>query len=81
MNSQPHEINAATEAVRGLLDAHFRTAEESADDDGRFSLGFRVVFDRSHEPTRVKVTCRVAKVTTDEIECRACDPDQTELPL
>ncbi len=36
----------------------------SADDDGKFSLGFRVTFDRSHSPTKLKVTCRVSKVTT-----------------
>ena len=81
MNAQPAEITAAVDAVRDLLDTHFRTAEDSADDEGRFSLGFRVAFDRSHSPTKVKVTCRVAKVTTDEIECRAGDPDQAELPL
>ena len=81
MNSKTHEITAAVEAVRDLLDAHFRDTEQSSDDDGRFSPGFRLSFDRSRDPTKVKVTCRVSKVTTDEIECRAGDPDQTELPL
>ncbi len=81
MNTKPSECTAAVEAVRDLLDAHFREAEEAADDEGRFSLGFRMTFDRSHSPTKVKVTCRVSKVTTDEIECRAEDPDQSELPL
>jgi hypothetical protein len=28
----------------------------------KFSLGFRVTFDRSHSPTKLKVTCRVSKV-------------------
>jgi hypothetical protein len=27
------------------------------------------------------VTCRVAKVTTDEIECSIDDPNQPKLPL
>ena len=38
-------------------------------------------FSRSHVPTKVKVTCRVSKVTTDEIETSADDPEQAKLPL
>ena len=53
----------------------------SADEDGKFSIGFRVTFNRSHSPTKLKVTCRVAKVTTDEIECSIDDPDQAKSPL
>ena len=74
------ETTAALDAIRELLDTHFREAEDSAD-DGKFSLGFRVTFDRSHSPTKLKVTCRVAKVMTDEIECSIDDPDQAKLPL
>jgi hypothetical protein len=40
-----------------------------------------VTFDRSHSPTKLKVTCRVSKVTTDEIECAIDDPNQSKLPL
>ena len=65
MNQQPAECQAAIDAVKELLDTHFKEAEESAD-DGKFSLGFRVTFDRSHSPTKLKVTCRVSKITTDE---------------
>lgn len=75
------EMNTAISAVKELLEAHFNEAEDSADEDGKFSLGFRVVFDRSHSPTRIKVTCRVSKVTTDEIECSVDDPNQPKLPL
>jgi hypothetical protein len=78
--NQP-ETKAAIDAVSELLDAHFREAEDCADEDGKFSLGFRVSFDRSHSATRLKVTCRVAKVTTDEIECSVDDPAQPKLPL
>ncbi|RYD48396.1 MAG: hypothetical protein EOP83_26585 [Verrucomicrobiaceae bacterium] len=81
MNTQSAECQAAVAAVKELLDDHFREAEDSADDDGKFSLGFRVTFDRSHSPTKLKVTCRVSKVTTDEIECSIDDPDQAKLPL
>lgn len=80
MSAQPAECQAAIEAVKELLDAHFDEAEDSAD-DGKFSLGFRVTFDRSHSPTKLKVTCRVSKVTTDEIECSIDDPNQPKLPL
>jgi hypothetical protein len=81
MNTQPAECQAAIDAVKELLDVHFREAEDSADEDGKFSLGFRVTFDRSHSPTKLKVTCRVSKVTTDEIECSIDDPNQPKLPL
>lgn len=80
MNPQPAECQAAVDAVKELLDAHFDDAEDSAD-DGKFSLGFRVTFDRSHSPTKLKVTCRVSKVMTDEIECSIDDPNQAKLPL
>jgi hypothetical protein len=75
------EQEAAVSAVRELLATHFRDAEDCADEDGKFSLGFRLVFDRSHSPTRLKVTCRLSKVTTDEIECSVDDPGQAKLPL
>jgi len=81
MNTKPTECQAALDAVKELLDAHFDEAEDSADEDGKFSLGFRVTFDRSHSPTKLKVTCRVSKVTTDEIECSIDDPNQAKLPL
>ena len=66
MNQQPAECQTAIVAVKELLDTHFKEAEDSADEDGKFSLGFRVTFDRSHSPTKLKVTCRVSKVMTDE---------------
>jgi hypothetical protein len=81
MSQRPAECQAAIDAVKELLDVHFDEAEDSADEDGKFSLGFRVTFDRSHSPTKLKVTCRVSKVTTDEIECSIDDPDQAKLPL
>ena len=66
MSQQPAECQAAIDAVKELLNTHFKEAEDSADEDGKFSLGFRVTFDRSHSPTKLKVTCRVSKITTDE---------------
>jgi len=81
MNTQSTEKQTALDAVKELLDTHFDDAEDSADEDGKFSLGFRMTFDRSHSPTKLKVTCRVSKVTTDEIECCIDDPNQPKLPL
>ncbi|MEI6655846.1 MAG: hypothetical protein WCP45_13865 [Verrucomicrobiota bacterium] len=81
MTQQPIECQAAIDAVKELLNTHLQEAEDSADEDGKFSLGFRVTFDRSHSPTKLKVTCRVSKITTDEIECAIDDPNQAKLPL
>lgn len=81
MNRQPAECQAAVDAVTELLNTHFPEAEDSADEDGKFSVGFRITFDRSHSPTKLKVTCRVSKVITDEIECAIDHPDQAKLPL
>jgi hypothetical protein len=75
------EITAAITAIRELIEAHYHAAQDCADDNGKFSIGFRASFDRSHSPTRLKVTCRVAKVITDEIECSIDDPNQAKLPL
>jgi hypothetical protein len=81
MSSEATEKNAAVDAVSELLNTYFGEAEDSADEDGKFSLGFRVTFDRSHSPTKLKVTCRVSKVITDEIELSIDDPAQPKLPL
>ena len=81
MTPQNTERQAAIEAAKELLDAHFSEAEDSADDNGKFSLGFRLIFDRSQSPTKIKVTCRVTTTITDEIETLPDDPAQTKLPL
>ena len=82
MNEQTtNETKAALDAIRELMAGHFQEAADSADEDGAFSMAFRVRFNRSSAPTKIKVTCRVSKVTTDEIETLADDPDQGKLPL
>jgi hypothetical protein len=73
--------SSALEAIKELLEANFLEAEKSADDEGRFSISFRVVFDRSHPQTMIKVTSRVSHAVTDEIELRVGDPNQPELQL
>ena len=80
------EQDAALDAIRDLLATHYQEAEDSADENGKFKLGFRVTFDRSHSPTRLKVTCRITQTVTDggggrEIETTVDDPAQSKLPL
>ena len=72
---------AAIAAIRELLEIHFREAENSADEDGKFSISFRASFDRSHPQTLLKVTSRISKSVTDEIETNFPDPSQPELGL
>ena len=56
MNLQSAEYQSAADAVKKkLMDADFKEAPDSADDNGRFRLGFRVAFDCSHSPTKIKV--------------------------
>ena len=73
------EQNCAIAAITELLTAHHAEAVDAADDDGKFSIGFKVTFDRSHSPTKLKVTSRISKSLTDEIETSIPDPNQPEL--
>lgn len=83
MNSPtaPAEQSAALDAIKELLEAHFREAEDSADEDGKFSIAFKVTFNRSHTPTKLKITSRISTAITDEIETSIPDPNQPELGL
>ena len=73
------EQKAAIEAIAELLNTHYAEAEDSADEDGKFGIGFKVTFDRSHSPTKLKVTSRISKSLTDEIETSVPDPNQPDL--
>jgi len=81
MNIMPadSEQQAALAAISELLTAHYTEAVDSADEDGKFGIGFKVTFDRSHSPTKLKVTSRISKSLTDEIETSVPDPSQPEL--
>ena len=48
-------------------------------EDGKFGIGFKVSFDRGASPTKLKVTCRISKTFSDEIESVVADPQQPEL--
>ena len=73
------EQQAALAAISELLTAHYSEAVDSADEDGKFGIGFKVTFDRSHSPTKLKVTSRISKSLTDEIETSVPDPNQPDL--
>jgi hypothetical protein len=73
------EQQKALDHIRDLLQAHFREAEDAADHDGKFSIGFRAIFDRGASPTKLKVVCRITKAMTDEIESSVEDPQQPAL--
>ena len=73
------EQKAAIEAITELLTAHYSEAVDSADEEGKFGIGFKVTFDRSHSPTKLKVTSRISKSLTDEIETSVPDPNQPDL--
>jgi hypothetical protein len=60
------EQSAALSAITELLAAHHADAEDSADEDGKFSIAFKVTFDRSYNPTKLKVTSRISQSITDE---------------
>jgi hypothetical protein len=73
------EQQKALDHIRELISAHWREAENSQDDDGKFGIAFRVTFDRVSSPTKLKVTCRISKTFTDEIESEIEDPRQQKL--
>ncbi len=75
------EQEKALDHIRDLLTAHWREAQNAQDDDGKFGIGFRVTFDRGAAPTKLKVTCRISKTFTDEVESVLEDPNQATLAL
>ena len=64
--------------LRELLDLHWREAKDSADEDGRFAIGFKVAV-TDGVPARMKVTSRTSRTVTDEIESTVDDPGQPRL--
>lgn len=75
------EQNAAITHIRDLLSTHWREAQNSEDEEGKFGISFKVTFDRGASPTKIKVTCRISRTFSDEVESVIEDPQQPELPL
>jgi hypothetical protein len=55
----------ALDHIRELLAAHWREAKDSADDDGKFAIGLRIIV-QDGAPTKLKVKCSISKTMTDE---------------
>ena len=60
------EQQRALDHIRELMSAHWHEAQDAADDDGKFAIGLKVSFDRGAAPTKLEVTCRIAKTISDE---------------
>ena len=78
---QDLEQQKALDHVRELMSAHWREAQDAQDEDGKFGIAFKATFDRGASPTKLKVTCRIAKTISDEIESEVEDPQQAKLAL
>ena len=70
--------NQSLDHIRELLTTHWREAKDSADDDGKFSIGFRVSV-HDGVPAKLKVKCSISKTITDEVESEVDDPGQMKL--
>ena len=68
----------ALEHLRELLDSHWREARDSADEDGKFAISFKVAV-TDGAPAKLKVTSRISTTITDEIESTVDDPNQPRL--
>ena len=68
----------AIEHLRELLDTHWREARDSADEDGKFAISFKVAV-TDGAPAKLKVTSRISTTITDEIESTVDDPNQPRL--
>ena len=76
---QDIEQQKALDHIRDLMSTHWREAQDAQDEDGKFSIAFKATFDRGSSPTKLKVTCRIAKTISDEIESEIEDPRQQKL--
>ena len=68
----------ALEHLRELLDSHWREARDSADENGKFAIGFKVAV-TDGAPAKLRVTSRISTTLTDEIESTVDDPNQPRL--
>ena len=70
--------NKIIEHARELLITHWNEAKDSADENGKFSIGLRVSVENG-SPAKLKVKCAISKTITDEIESQVDDPQQMKL--
>ena len=70
--------NQVVEHARELLTTHWAEAKDSADENGKFSIGLRISVENG-SPAKLKVKCAISKTITDEIESQVDDPQQMNL--
>ena len=70
--------NQVIEHARELLSTHWTEAKDSADENGKFSIGLRISVEDG-AATNLKVKCNISKTITDEIESTVDDPAQMKL--
>jgi hypothetical protein len=68
----------AVDIYQQVLGLHCREAKDSADEDGKFSIDFNAAM-RDGAPAKVKVTSRISRTVTHEIESTVDDPGQPRL--
>ena len=68
----------ALDHLRELLDLHWREARDSADENGKFAIGFKVAV-KDGVPVKLDVTTRISTSITDKIESTVDDPNQPAL--
>jgi hypothetical protein len=78
MDTDTHLQDQALDHIRELLSTHWREAKDSADDEGKFTIGLRVCL-QNGAPAKLKVKCSISKTITDEIESQVDDPGQMKL--
>lgn len=61
------EKDTALQGIAYVLGKNFKAAEASAN-DGVFSIGIKVTFDRNETPTSIKVVARSSRVSKADIE-------------
>jgi hypothetical protein len=65
--------------IRKLMSTNWRAVQDAQDDDGKFGIGFKGTSDRGNSPTKLKISCRIAKTISDEIESVIEEPRQQKL--
>lgn len=68
------EKATALQALAYVLGKNFKAAE-ATEKDGVFSLGFKLIFNRSEEPTAIKAVARCSRISTAEIELNCQETD------
>lgn len=67
------EKDTALQAIAYVLGKNFKAAEASAN-EGVFSIGIKVTFDRNEVPTSIKAVARSSRVSKADIEL-SCPQD------